>query len=446
MPTCPQGHESSDPALCDVCGWAMAGQPLRSPPVSVPAATSLPWAAASPDNVPPAAALPPRPPVNGFPPGGIPPSTGPSPHAPLPGAAKDLPPLPGEHTGADVPARDSITGPPTPPHLGPVNLGLGTLGQGGPPGPPQDFPPHQSYPPPQDFPPPRDFVPQHQDFPPHDFPPPRDFAPPHDFAPRQDFPPPATLDFPPPIGPSSPYPPPGGAPPWGATGMPGLIATGNGYPPVGPPGPEWECPECHTVQVGRYCELDGYDSLTAAAPPMAPPAEYESPATTYLSPGDFPPPGPSQPWPQPAYQHPIGPGGDPLPGWSAVVTADRDHYDAVLRAAGPAAARIQFPQFCPERRFLLHGPQLLIGRRSVSRGIEPEIDLTGPPEDPAVGHAHALLVAQQDGRWAVIDLRSTNGVYLNGATDPIEPDVPVPLENGDRIHVGAWTTLTLHAG
>jgi pSer/pThr/pTyr-binding forkhead associated (FHA) protein len=113
--------------------------------------------------------------------------------------------------------------------------------------------------------------------------------------------------------------------------------------------------------------------------------------------------------------------------------------------AGPDADGVGFPPFCPERRFPLTGRQFLVGRRSRSRGIEPEIDLTGPPEDPGVSHAHAILLAQEGGGWAVVDLDSANGTYLNDSEDPIEPNLPVPVSAGDRIHVGAWTTLTLHA-
>jgi pSer/pThr/pTyr-binding forkhead associated (FHA) protein len=125
-----------------------------------------------------------------------------------------------------------------------------------------------------------------------------------------------------------------------------------------------------------------------------------------------------------------------------VVTADRDYHARMQAAAVAGAQPVQFPAFCPERRFALPNRQVLIGRRSRSRGIEPDIDLTGPPEDAAVSHAHALLVTVPEG-WAVVDLDSANGTYVNEATDPIEANVPVPVHDGDRIHVGAWTTMTL---
>ena len=68
----------------------------------------------------------------------------------------------------------------------------------------------------------------------------------------------------------------------------------------------------------------------------------------------------------------------------AVVTADRAYFDSVVAAGGPDAATLEFPVYCPERRFRLSGSEVRIGRRSASRGLEPEIDLTGPPTDPGV--------------------------------------------------------------
>jgi pSer/pThr/pTyr-binding forkhead associated (FHA) protein len=45
----------------------------------------------------------------------------------------------------------------------------------------------------------------------------------------------------------------------------------------------------------------------------------------------------------------------------------------------------------------------------------------------------------------VQDLGSTNGTTINDGADPIDADAPVPLGDGDRIHLGAWTTITLRA-
>jgi len=127
--------------------------------------------------------------------------------------------------------------------------------------------------------------------------------------------------------------------------------------------------------------------------------------------------------------------------WTAVVTADRAYYDSVQAENDQDAALIRFPAHIPERRFVLSGSEVSIGRRSVSRHIEPEIDLTGPPADPGVSRLHAVLVAGPDRNWSVIDSGSPNGILVNGREVP--PGQAVPLRDGDRIHLGAWTVITL---
>ncbi|HLK01151.1 MAG TPA: FHA domain-containing protein, partial [Streptosporangiaceae bacterium] len=128
--------------------------------------------------------------------------------------------------------------------------------------------------------------------------------------------------------------------------------------------------------------------------------------------------------------------------WAAVVTADRAYYDKVDAEAGPGGSGIDFPSYCPERRFELTGAQMQIGRRSPSRGLNPEIDLTGPPTDPGISRLHAVLIATADG-WAVLDPGSANGTSLNGTDIPA--DQQVPLHDGDQITLGAWTKITVHA-
>jgi hypothetical protein len=129
--------------------------------------------------------------------------------------------------------------------------------------------------------------------------------------------------------------------------------------------------------------------------------------------------------------------------WTAVVTADRDYFDGVVADGHVDAASIEFPSHCPERRFELTGSQMRIGRRSVSRKLEPEIDLAGPPTDPGISHLHAALIAQEDGGWSLLDQGSSNGTLVNGRE--IESGKPIPLQDGDRVCLGAWTALTFHA-
>lgn len=199
-------------------------------------------------------------------------------------------------------------------------------------------------------------------------------------------------------------------------------------PPAEPgaePGPA-ACPHCGTPRSGRFCELDGYDFDTGTLYTVELSVDRAARAV------------PVVPQPRPG-SSPATPSGGP----SALVAADRAYFDTVLAEMGPDAAGLAFPPYCPERRVPLVGEQVRIGRRSRSRAIVPEIDLSAPPEDPGVSHLHAVLLAQPDGTWNLVDPGSTNGTTVNGGSEPIAVNVPMPMGDGDRIHVGAWTTITL---
>lgn len=130
--------------------------------------------------------------------------------------------------------------------------------------------------------------------------------------------------------------------------------------------------------------------------------------------------------------------------WTVVVSADRAYYDHVREENGPDAEGITFPAYCAERRFKLAGPEMRIGRHSASRGIYPEIDLTGPPTDPGISRLHAVLIARPSGEWAVLDPGSANGTMVNGREIPVGEEIP--LRDGDRINVGAWTVIAVQRG
>ncbi|MFD7085999.1 FHA domain-containing protein [Streptomyces sp. NPDC059918] len=132
--------------------------------------------------------------------------------------------------------------------------------------------------------------------------------------------------------------------------------------------------------------------------------------------------------------------------WSATVGPDRSYFMAMMQRSGPEAAGLNLPAYSPEQHLPLSGGQITIGRRRATTGESPDIDLSVPPEDPGVSHQHAVLVQQPDLSWAVVDQNSTNGTTINGGEEPIQPYVPVPLTDGDRVHVGAWTTITIRRG
>ncbi|HEY2553000.1 MAG TPA: FHA domain-containing protein [Streptosporangiaceae bacterium] len=195
-------------------------------------------------------------------------------------------------------------------------------------------------------------------------------------------------------------------------------AAGPGPAATGPAKPAEPCPNCGTGRSGQFCEACGYD-FTAGASVAAGSA------------AGLPAPAPGRTGPAAGI-------------WSVVVTADRAYFDSVVASGGPDAASIEFPAYCPVRRFRLSGGEMRIGRRSVSRGLEPEIDLTGPPTDTGISHLHAVLTAESDGSWSLLDPGSANGTQVNG--QEVAAGVRVPVRDGDRICVGGWTLLTVEAG
>lgn len=107
--------------------------------------------------------------------------------------------------------------------------------------------------------------------------------------------------------------------------------------------------------------------------------------------------------------------------WRAVVRADPDWFAVVRGQNGAVAATLEFPRYAPERRYVLSGDRMTIGRRSRTRGTAPDIDLA--ELDPAVSAAHALLVARSEG-WDLVDLGSSNGTTLAVEDGPIRPHTP----------------------
>jgi FHA domain-containing protein len=174
--------------------------------------------------------------------------------------------------------------------------------------------------------------------------------------------------------------------------------------PTAPPALEVRaCPACAAPVSGRFCEACGHDT---ALPEPVPPARPASASA----------------------------------GWTAIVAADREFYQRVLARGGPDS--VEFPQFFPERRITLDKATTLIGRHNYDQGVEPEIDLGIHPVDRGVSTQHAVLRIRESG-LTVTDLGSTNGTSLNDSEDFLANGEEIPLADGDRIHVGAWTTITV---
>ncbi|MET8653728.1 FHA domain-containing protein [Nocardia aurea] len=192
------------------------------------------------------------------------------------------------------------------------------------------------------------------------------------------------------------------------------------------------CPSCRQPSGGRFCEACGHDSaLGVPGEPQLP--VPEAPPTVVGR----------EPEPATEPEHPAATVTEVRRiAWVATIDADRDFYDRVVAREGPDADRVDFPTYYPQRRITLRGTDILIGKRSVSQGVQPDIDLGLAPADAGVSRTHAMLRLTPSA-LTITDLGSTNGTSLNGSDDLIPADTPFPLRSGDRIHLGAWTTITL---
>ncbi|WP_329393564.1 FHA domain-containing protein [Streptomyces albidoflavus] len=383
MPTCPNGHRSDADDWCEVCGHRIAGPGV--------------------------------PPGPGGPAGSVPP---PPPPPPAPGYGYP-PPGPGHQPGGPGPAFPGPGGP----QSGPGGPG-GPGAPGG--GPPQVCPQCHT---------------------------PREADEPFCEECRWNF----LTNMATSYTPAAPRPP-AGSPPGGFRTPPQSYDYQGSRPsqmnrPAEPltPGPEQtQPPPVVPGQPGVPTAYPAppYAGGPAQGPPPPPPATgggafpAQAPGTAGQD-DDWVLPPPSTPAGAPQNRPPQQPAPAGPASWSVSVGPDRSYFMAMMQRSGPEANGLNLPAYSPEQRHALVGNQFTIGRRRHSTGDTPDIDLSVPPEDPGVSHQHAMLVQQPDGGWAVVDQNSTNGTTVNGGEDPIQPYVPVPLSDGDRVHVGAWTTITL---
>jgi hypothetical protein len=152
------------------------------------------------------------------------------------------------------------------------------------------------------------------------------------------------------------------------------------------------CPQCQTPRQegARFCEVDGYDF------------EDATPIQTV---------------------------------WRITVRADRSRFDGI------DADDLVFPADAPVLTFTLGTDSVSLGRRSAA-GV-PDVDLGGTYDDPGVSRRHLRFVRRADGGYAVVDCGSANGTTVDDDPQRLAPDTPVDLQDGTRIHLGAWTTITV---
>lgn len=177
--------------------------------------------------------------------------------------------------------------------------------------------------------------------------------------------------------------------------------------------PEGTCPGCGSSRVpdAVYCEICAVDFRTGERPDSSPA-------------GPAPHPGPASPW-------------------IVRVGADRPFFD---RNQAESEDVFTFPENREPTEVPLQGEKILIGRRHETAGHFPDIDLSGPVNDPGVSRRHAVLRRQPDESWGLTDIGSTNGTWLNADSKPLEPGVLVTMADRDEIKLGLFTVLTVRRG
>ena len=84
--------------------------------------------------------------------------------------------------------------------------------------------------------------------------------------------------------------------------------------------------------------------------------------------------------------------------------------------------------------FALSTDESYIGRWDADNGVFPDVDLDAYDPEAKVSRRHARIL-HQDGKYAIEDLGSTNGTYVNRGRRLI-PGAPQMIKNGDEIIVG----------
>jgi hypothetical protein len=196
------------------------------------------------------------------------------------------------------------------------------------------------------------------------------------------------------------------------------VATEGGQP----------CPNCGTENAAEalFCEVCGYDFTTGSMPrPSASGAENDVAKDTATDTTDRTDTADTTT----ATLGPVE--------WVVEVWIDPAWYEA--QDSPDPLPSPGLPEVLP-----LRSTSVLVGRKSASRNINPDIDCG---TDSGVSRRQAQLTT--DGkRWFVEDLESANGTFVGPAsaalpTDPIPVGTKHELDADDRVYVGAWTRLVL---
>lgn len=186
------------------------------------------------------------------------------------------------------------------------------------------------------------------------------------------------------------------------------------------PGAMTACPSCgeSNAESNLFCESCGLDFVTGQAPPpiVTPAAILVSAAPSVA----------------------IDPGRDL--GWVANLAVDTAWFAVKGEGIGTPPTR-------GVKDVPLFHVKAVVGR-SRSAGAQPGIIVD---DDHGISRQHAEFhYDEKADAWTVTDLSSTNGTFVladdavpTAELEPIPPGVARPLVEGERVHLGAWTQITV---
>jgi len=192
------------------------------------------------------------------------------------------------------------------------------------------------------------------------------------------------------------------------------------------------CPSCAMANIADalFCEACGYDFTTGTMPRPISPTNLPNLAGALSA--------ATGPGFESLSTEPMAPAAPAVEmEWVAEVWVDPDWYadqDSDEPCPSPGLPMV----------VSLRTQSLLIGRRSQSRNIHPDIECAS---DVGVSRRQAQLTTDGQ-RWWVEDLQSSNGTYVGAASGPL-PNVALPpgqrreLAEDDRIYLGAWTRIVV---
>ncbi|MBI2704684.1 MAG: FHA domain-containing protein [Actinobacteria bacterium] len=194
--------------------------------------------------------------------------------------------------------------------------------------------------------------------------------------------------------------------------------------------PDPPCPSCGAARDldALFCEACGFDFVNSKPPSMP----VARPSSTDEVPMKGAEPPAAAAGAETVEREPVA-----AAAWEATVQSDASWYAKFCetwKSTHGAECPVAFPGEL-ERVEPVEGPVVVIGRHATG------IDLALDPNDAAVSHRHASLIRQPDGTYALTDLDSSNGTYIDDK--PVAKGQTAMMSDGDSFTVGAFTRITL---